>query len=106
MYIKSLVEFKNPLAMCKNIAQNAKQRRLEKNMTQEFVAQKSGVSYASLRKFEKTGEISLHSLVKIAIALDMFEELTSLFSQPQYSSMDELLTSKMQKNRKRARNHE
>ena len=48
------------------------------------------VSLGSLRRFESSGEVSLKSLVKIAIALGCEQELSSLFSQRQYRSIQEV----------------
>ena len=106
MYIKNLSEIYNPLEMGRQIALRVRQYRLDKNITQESLSKKSGVSYASLRKFEVSGEISLKSLIKIAIALGMSEEFTKLFTNQTFASMDELLKEKKQKIRKRGTNHE
>ena len=51
----------------------------------------SGVSHGSIKRFETTGQISLISLTKIAIALDIAEELRSLFSQVPYKNIQEVL---------------
>lgn len=40
----------------------------------------SGVSYGSIKRFETTGMISLLSLTKIAMALDMADELRDIFT--------------------------
>ena len=39
----------------------------------------SGVSYGSVKRFESTGQISLLSLTKIAMALDIADELRNIF---------------------------
>ncbi len=48
-------------------------------MTQRQLAEKSGVSYASVRRFETEGEISLSSLMRIAQVLDCMQDFDSLF---------------------------
>jgi hypothetical protein len=55
------------------------------------LADRSNVSYASLRKFEETGQISLISLTKIAMELGLASELKALFTQPVYLNIDEVL---------------
>lgn len=40
---------------------------------------KSGVSYGSIKRFERTGEISLSNLYKICYALNISDELDRLF---------------------------
>lgn len=39
------------------------------------------MSYGSIKRFESTGQISLISLTKIAMALDIADELRNIFSQ-------------------------
>ena len=56
-----------------------KTRRKEAKVTQTELSKRSGVSYASIRRFEKTGEISLSSLIKIAHALGYLEDFDLLF---------------------------
>lgn len=61
------------------IAKHARLSRLVKGFTQSELSRKSHVSYASIRKFEKTGEIALHSLLKIASTLDETKSFEALF---------------------------
>jgi transcriptional regulator with XRE-family HTH domain len=51
------------------------------NLTQKQLSDKSGVNYATIRKFENTGEISLSSLLKIAEALGEKQSFTEVFSK-------------------------
>ena len=46
---------------------------------------------ASIKRFETTGQISLISLTKIAMALDIADELRSLFLQVPYRNIQEVL---------------
>jgi transcriptional regulator with XRE-family HTH domain len=57
-------------------------RRKEHKMSRIKLAQQSGVSYASIRRFESIGEVSLHSLLCISKAIGLLEELDQLFKQP------------------------
>ena len=99
--IRFLPDELNPIAIQRKIAERVKERRLEKNLTQEALSKLSGVSYATLRKYESTGEISLKSLVKIAVAMNATAEFEKLFSEPAYTSMEELLQTKKRVVRKR-----
>jgi len=103
--ILSLIN-KTPESILESIALRVKERRLEKNITQRTLASRAGISYASYRRFETTGEISFHSLVMIAIALDMTEDFDSLFTGKTYQSLDELLNTEKIKKRKRGSNNE
>ena len=61
------------------LVNRVKKLRKEKKLTQKTLSLKSGVSYASLRRFESSGEISLFSLLKIANALNCLEDFNALF---------------------------
>lgn len=67
---------------------NIRKRRL---ISQQKLSEISGVSYGSVKRFETTGQISLLSLTKIAIALDMADELRHLFTQVPYRDIEEVI---------------
>jgi transcriptional regulator with XRE-family HTH domain len=68
--------------------------RKRRKISQEKLSTKSGVSLGSVKRFERTGEISLASLVKLAIALDVINELEALFMEVPYQSIEELINEK------------
>ena len=88
-----------PDEMLHRIADNEKARRKNMHLTQEELARRSGVSLGSLRRFEQTGDISLESLMKIAIVLNETDNLIKLFAErdPEYKSMEDLLNAKRRK---------
>lgn len=63
------------------LTERVKKRRKEAKLTQKALAEKSGVSLSSLRRFETTGEIALASLLKIAGVLNCLSDFNKLFSQ-------------------------
>lgn len=69
-------------SITEQLVEREKQRRKKMNLSQKELACKSGVSYASVRRFESNGEISLNSLLKIANALDCLEDFNILFKMP------------------------
>lgn len=78
----------------KMIATRARDLRLELNLTQKTLSEKSGVSYGSLKKFEQTGQISLESLLKLALILGCMDDFNALFPQRSVKkvlSLDELI---------------
>jgi transcriptional regulator with XRE-family HTH domain len=85
------------------IKANFKQRRLDEALTQEGLANKSGVSLGSVKRFEQTGQISLESLLKIALVLECLDEFKNLGKKEtqQYHSIKELMES--EKKRKRGK---
>ena len=73
------------------LAQRVRNIRKRRSISQEKLAAMSGVSHGSIKRFETTGQISLISLTKIAMALDVADELRSLFSQVPYRNIQEVL---------------
>lgn len=66
--------------------------RKSKKVSQQRLSILSGVSYASIRRFEKTGNISLSSLVKLALALQLYDDLDNLFvSHSKYKTIEEII---------------
>ena len=74
-----------------DIAQKIVRLRKRKKITQKQLAVRSGVSLGSLKRFEQSGEISLQSLTKIAIALDVENELEDLFNNVPFASIEEVI---------------
>ena len=73
--------WETPEELDQKLAQRVRKIRKRRSITQEKLASISGVSYGSIKRFETTGQISLLSLTKIAIALDLADELRFLFTQ-------------------------
>ena len=97
------ITLKSPHEMAEEIAKRAKDKRLKLNLSQQTLSKKSGVSYGTLKKFEHSGQISLQSLLKIALALDELERFEHLFVESTDhlpASIDELL---LDQSRKRGR---
>lgn len=69
-----------------------RQQRIQSRLTQENLAQKSGVSLATLRKFERSGLISLESFLKLTTALGLLDKVVkSVAPETSYASLDEIL---------------
>jgi transcriptional regulator with XRE-family HTH domain len=95
----------NPYAIAKGIAGNLKMRRLELNLSQQSLADKSGVSLGTLKRFENRFEISLKHLLMLAVAMDASDEFIPLFSKRKYESIDEVINTKEVKKRLRGKRH-
>ncbi len=80
-----------PSDVARRLADRMKQIRKRKKITQQQLAGRSNVSYATLRKFEKTGQISLESFIKLAMELGVVNELNDLFTEPVYTSIEEVI---------------
>jgi len=71
----------NILAVKLGIAKRVKERRKEQNVSQRKLAEISGVSLGSVKRFERSGEISLKSLLKIGFALEYEHGFVELFDK-------------------------
>ena len=78
----------------KKLAEYARAKRLEMGLTQEGLANRSGVSLPTLRKFEQKSVISLESYLKLQMVLGQLENIVETVKpqQNQFSSIDEVLT--------------
>ncbi len=84
---------KLPHEVSEDLAQKSRLLRKGKNLSQQQLAARSGVSLGSLKRFESTGQISLESLLKIAMVLGRLSDFEALF-QPQDTlpaSLDDIL---------------
>ncbi|MBA4746001.1 helix-turn-helix transcriptional regulator [Muricauda sp. NFXS6] len=77
----------------KRIAQNMRDLRLGRELTQKGLAERSGVSLSSLRKFEQKGSISLESFLKLALTLGFMDKLITVTEpvESNFSSIDDVL---------------
>jgi len=87
------------------LAENIREHRLQRNLTQEELSSRSGVPLSTLRKFEQQGVISLESLLKIFMVLDMLERVVEATKVPKpvFNSIDEVIALNKAPKRKRAR---
>jgi HTH-type transcriptional regulator / antitoxin HipB len=76
--------------MGKLLADRAKALRLHKGWTRDTLAQRSGVTAASLKRFETTGKASLELVLKVAHALARLDEFGKLLQPPPAQSIEEL----------------
>ena len=73
------------------IAERIRKIRRRRKISQKRLSEKSGVSLGSVKRFENSGEISLISLTKIAVALELGGELERLFEDTPYLSIEEII---------------
>ena len=74
-----------------DLAQRVTRIRKRKKITQGDLGNMSGVSLGSIRRFEQSGQISLLSLTKIAMALDCVDEIKNAFLQVPYRNIQEVI---------------
>lgn len=98
------VRAESPNDVAMNISARVKARRLELNLTQEELASRAGLKFATYRRFEQVGEISLRGLLQIAFALNALPDFEMLFAQKQYQSLDEVLNEQVVTRKRGKRN--
>ena len=85
------------------IAKHIRTRRLMMALTQKGLSMRSGVSLPTLRKFEKTGIISLESFLKLLIVLDALPQVVDATTPNtlEFSSIDDVLKANKKKVRQK-----
>ena len=78
-----------PEQVSQTLAARVKTLRLARGWKQATLAQRSGVSLASLRRFEESGRASLQHLLALAFALNRLDDFEALLQAPPASSIAE-----------------
>lgn len=84
-------EWETAEEMNQALAKRLRSVRKRRGYSQETLSDMSGVSFGSLKRFETTGQISLLSLTKIAVALGCADEIRHLFTDVPYRSIEEVV---------------
>jgi HTH-type transcriptional regulator/antitoxin HipB len=92
-----------PEQVSRKLAARVKALRLAKGWKQITLAERSGVSLASLRRFEESGRVSLQSLLDLAFALYRLDDFDALLQPPRAASLAELEMAEKRPARKRGR---
>ncbi len=85
-----------PNDMMQTLSQKFKERRLTIGYSQQALSDRSGVSLGSLKRFEGSGQISLESLLKLALVLECLDDFGKVANpmEKRAKSIDELLEEK------------
>lgn len=78
------------LEATREMARRLRELRLAEGLRQETLANRSGVSLGTLKKFERTGQISLERFIALMTALHRNHELESLANPSSVRSLDEI----------------
>ena len=73
------------------LAERMRNIRKRRGISQKKLSDLSGVSLGSIKRFESTGQISLQSLTKLAMELELADELRNLFTQVPYKDIEEVI---------------
>jgi len=74
------------------LAARLKARRLARNLTQEGLSKRSGVPLGTLKKFERTGAVSLQSFIRLLVALKEEAALENLLKERDFKTLDQVLS--------------
>lgn len=88
-------DLKYPQEVAKDIAFLEKKKRKKRKLTQAELSERAGISFSPLKRFEKTGEISFVSLIKIADILVEKGAFEELFTSKEYQSIQEVIDEKV-----------
>jgi len=82
-----------PSEMMEILKTKFRQRRKRLGYTQTELSERSGVSLGSLKRFEATGQISLESLLKLALVLECLGDLSTVCDEKEAipESIEEIL---------------
>ena len=82
-----------PSEMMDTLKTNFRQRRKALGHTQPELATRSGVSLGSLKRFERFGQISLESLLKLALVLECLGEFGRLceVEEERFGNIEDIL---------------
>jgi len=92
-----------PEQVSQTLAGRIKALRLARGWKQATLAERSGVSLASLRRFEATGLASLQHLLALAFALNRLDDFDALLQAARASSLAELEAAETPPTRRRGR---
>lgn len=86
----------------RQIADDFRKRRVEKNVTRKRISELSGVPLSTVARFEQKGCIAFESFVKLAIALGYVSDIRNLFGASKFNTMAELEMIRSKSGAKRA----
>lgn len=84
------IEIQTPRDMARMLAGRVRALRLDRGWTQQEVAERAGLALATYRRFERSGQISLDRLLKLAVILDARAGFDQLFVRSAARSLAEL----------------
>lgn len=85
------LKISSPSDVLKRLAQRAKRRRLDANLTQAGLAERAQLSLGTLKLFERTGKASSEFIVRLAFALNAEKEFDALFPSAAPKSIDDVI---------------
>ena len=88
--VETLHQLHTPEDVQRQLADRVRAERLRRGWKQSTLADRSGVSLPTIRRYERTGRTSLENLLRLCHALGRLDEFADLLNPPAASSMAEL----------------
>jgi len=77
-----MLSLKSETDLLREFSDGVRQRRLLLDWRQADLAARSGVAIATLRRFERTGQIGFHGLAKLLVSLGLADALITALKPP------------------------
>ncbi len=78
-----MLSLKTESDVLREVAETVRAHRLALHWRQEDLATRSGVSIATLRRFERTGQIGFFGLAKLLVSLGLADQLLAGLKRPE-----------------------
>ncbi len=88
--LPSHLSLRTPAEIQNRLSERLRDLRLRMGWKQATLAERSGVSLPTVRRFEGGGQITLANFLRLVHALGRLEELADAFEPPPVRSIDEL----------------
>jgi len=87
---ESRLQFHTPEELATELARRLREERLRASWKQHTLAARAGVSLPTVRRYERTGRITVLNLLKLCHALGRLDEVSALLAPPPARSLSEL----------------
>jgi transcriptional regulator with XRE-family HTH domain len=87
----ALASLYTPAELTAQVGGRARALRLARGLRQADLAAEAGISLATLKRFEATGQAAFESVVRIAVALRAEADIAALFPPPVQRSLDDVI---------------
>jgi transcriptional regulator with XRE-family HTH domain len=100
---RSILFAETPVTLARVLAGRTKALRLQVDWTRRTLALRSGVTEASLKRFETTGAASLDLVLRVAFALGRMEDFARVLAVPEAATLADLREREARPARRRGR---
>ncbi|MCV6608498.1 MAG: hypothetical protein OIF32_09805 [Campylobacterales bacterium] len=85
-----MIELSTPVELIKEMAVNIENERKYQKIKQKDLAFKANIPYPTFKEFIYKDKISFENLLKILIALDMYENIKGLLTKREPMSLEDI----------------